>query len=87
MRGRVRVTSKASKASKNGPGTFSEALAAFEVQALELPAEPAADPYVAVAFALGWVVGDALICFEDLVFKHWCKFPSLALRPTSGICW
>jgi hypothetical protein len=65
------------KASTNGPGTISDALAAFEAQATKLPAGPAPDPNVAVAYALGWSVGDALTCTEYQVFGHLVKVPGL----------
>lgn len=49
------------KAAKNGPGTTSDALTAFEAQAAKLlPAEPTPDANVAAAYTLGWAVGDAL---------------------------
>ena len=63
------------KATKNGPGTISDALTAFEAQAQKLPAGPAADPNVAVAYALGWAVGDALTCAKYQVFEHLVKVP------------
>ena len=50
------------KATTNGPGTISEALTAFEAEATKLWTGPAPDPNVAVAYALGWAVGDALTC-------------------------
>lgn len=65
------------KAAKNGPGTISDALTAFEAQATKLPAEPVPDAYVAVAYALGWAVGDALICASYQVFDHLIKVPGL----------
>src|SRR6516162_4290789 len=65
------------KATKNGPGTISDALTAFEVQAAKLPAGPAPDPNVAVAYALGWAVGDALTCTKYQVFEHLVKVPGL----------
>ena len=63
------------KATKNGPGTISDALTAFEAQAAELPAEPVPDPNVAVAYALGWAVGDALTCAKYQVFQHLMRVP------------
>jgi hypothetical protein len=65
------------KAAKNGPGTISDALTAFEAQATKLPAEPVPDAYVAIAYALGWAVGDALICASYQVFDHLVKVPEL----------
>jgi hypothetical protein len=65
------------KAAKNGPGTISDALTAFETQAAKLPAEPAPDANVAVAYALGWAVGDALTCTKYQVFDHLVKVPPL----------
>jgi hypothetical protein len=65
------------QATKNGPGTISDALTAFEAQAVKLPAGPAPDPNVAVAYALGWAVGDALICTKYQVFDHLVKVPEL----------
>ena len=61
------------KATKNGPGTISDALTAFEAQATRLPSGPVPDPNAAVAYALGWAVGDALTCAEDQVFEHLVK--------------
>ena len=63
------------KATKNGPGTISDALTEFEAQAEKLPAGPAPDPNVAVAYALGWAVGDALTCAKYQVFEHLVKVP------------
>jgi hypothetical protein len=64
-------------ATKNGPGTISDALTAFEAQAAKLPAEPGPDANVAVAYGLGWVVGDALTCAKYEVFEHLVKVPEL----------
>ena len=65
------------KATTNGPGTISEALTAFEAQATKLPTGPTPDPNVAVAYALGWAVGDALTCTKYKVFEHLVKVPEL----------
>ena len=65
------------KAAKNGPGTFADALSAFEAQAAKLPAEPTPDANVAVAYALGWAVGDALTCVKYQAFEHLVKVPEL----------
>jgi hypothetical protein len=54
----------------NGAGTPSDALAAFAAQAAKIPAGPAPDINVTVAYALGWAVGDALICTELGVTGH-----------------
>jgi hypothetical protein len=64
-------------AAKNGPGTVSDALTAFEAQATKLPAGPAPDPNVAVAYALGWAAGDALTCTKYQAFDHLVKVPEL----------
>jgi hypothetical protein len=71
------VSTGDAKATENGPGTISDALTAFEVQAAKLPAGPAPDPNVAVAYALGWAVGDALTCTKYQVFEHLVKVPEL----------
>jgi hypothetical protein len=65
------------KTTKNGPGAISDALTAFEAQAVKLPTGPAPDPDVAVAYALGWAVGDALTCTKYQVFDHLVKVPGL----------
>ena len=65
------------RAAKNGPGTFSDAFAAFEAQASKLPAEPAPDANVAVAYALGWAVGNAVTCAKYQVFDHLVQVPLL----------
>ena len=65
------------KATTNGPGTISEALTAFEAEATKLWTGPAPDPNVAVAYALGWAVGDALTCAKYQVFEHLVKVPEL----------
>lgn len=65
------------KVTKNGPGNISDALTAFEAQVSKLPAEPAPDASVAVAYALGWAVGDALTCASYQVFGHLVKVPGL----------
>ncbi|HSR90785.1 MAG TPA: hypothetical protein VLK88_05735 [Gemmatimonadales bacterium] len=67
-----------SSATKNGPGTISDALTAFETQAAKLPTGPVPDPNVAVAYALGWAVGDALTCSKYRAFGHLVKVPGLA---------
>ena len=64
-----------SRAAENGPGTISDALTAFEAQAAKLPAGPAPDPNVAVAYTLGWAVGDALTCAQYQAFGHLPKVP------------
>jgi hypothetical protein len=66
-----------SKAANNGPGTISDAPTAFEAQVAKLPAEPGPDANIAVAYALGWVVGDALTCSKYQVFEHLVKVPEL----------
>ena len=65
------------KATKNGPETISDALTAFEAQAVKLPTGTAPDPNVAVAYALGWAVGNALTCTKYQVFDHLVKVPEL----------
>ena len=65
------------RAAKNGPGNFSDVLAAFEAQASKLPAEPTPDANVAVACALGWAVGNALTCAKYQVFDHLVQVPLL----------
>ena len=71
------ATTDATTATKNGPGTISDALTAFEAQAVKLPTGPAPDPNVAVAYALGWAVGDALACAKYQVFEHLLKVPGI----------
>jgi hypothetical protein len=66
-----------SSAASDGPGTISDALAAFEAQAEKLPAGPSPDPNVAVAYALGWAVGDALTCAKYQTFGHLTQVPGL----------
>jgi hypothetical protein len=66
-----------SSANKNGPGTISDTLTAFEAQATKLPTGPGPDPNVAVAYALGWAVGDALTCTKYQAFEHLVKVPGL----------
>jgi hypothetical protein len=75
--GEVVASTGDTKATTNGPGTISEALTAFEAQATKLPTGPAPDPNVAVAYALGWAVGDALTCAKYQVFEHLVKVPEL----------
>jgi hypothetical protein len=75
--GEVVASTGDTKATTNGPGTLSEALTAFEAQATKLPTGPAPDPNVAVAYALGWAVGDALTCAKYQVFEHLIKVPEL----------
>src|SRR6516165_4909903 len=65
------------KVTQNGPGTVSGGLTAFEAQATKLPTGPAPDPNVAVAYALGWAVADALTCIKYQVFDHLVKVPEL----------
>lgn len=65
------------KATTDEPGTISDALTAFEAQAVKLPSGPAPDPNVAVAYALGSAVGDALTCAKYQTFEHLVKVPEL----------
>src|SRR5215471_10148307 len=76
-RGKVMASTGDTRATENGPGTISDALTALEAQATKLPAGPGPDPNVAVAYALGWAVGDALICAQDGVFEHLMKVPEI----------
>jgi len=66
-----------SSATQNRSGAISDALAAFEAQAAKLSAGPTPDANVAVAYALGWAIGDALTCAEYQVFEHLVKVPEL----------
>jgi hypothetical protein len=63
---------------KNGPGTISDALTGFATQAAKLPAGPTPDANVAVAYALGWAVGDALTCARYGVFDHLVEVPGFS---------
>jgi hypothetical protein len=74
-KGNVVALTDDTKATSNGPGTISDALTAFEAQAVTLPAGPGPDPYVAVAYTLGWAIGDAVICAQYQVFEHLVKVP------------
>jgi hypothetical protein len=74
-KGKVMAAIDDTHTTKNGPGTISDALTAFEAQAAKLPAGPAPDPNVAVAYALGWAVGDALTCAKYRIFEHLVKVP------------
>jgi hypothetical protein len=74
-KGNVVAVTDGTKASRNGPGTISDALCAVEAEVLKLPAGPVPDPHVAVAYALGWAIGDAFICVRYLVFGHLVKVP------------
>src|SRR5215471_7875715 len=76
-RGKVMASTGDTRATENGPGTISDALTALEAQAAKLPAGPAPDPNVAVAYALGWAVGDALTCAKYQAFEHLVKVPEL----------
>ena len=67
----------ASSPASDGAGTISDALTAFEAQAEKLPAGPSPDPNVAVAYALGWAVGDALTCAKYQAFGHLTQVPGL----------
>ena len=61
----------------NGLGTFSDLLTGFAAEATKLPTGPTPDVNVSVAYALGWAVGDALICAQYGVFEHLLKVPGL----------
>jgi hypothetical protein len=65
-------------AGKSGPETVSDALTGFESRAVKLPAGPKPDGNVAVAYAFGWVVGDALTCAKYQVFDHLLQVPELS---------
>jgi hypothetical protein len=76
-RGAIMASTSGTSATKDGPGTISDALAALEAQAARLPAGPAPDPNVSVAYALGWAVGDAFTCTKYQAFDHLVKVPEL----------
>src|SRR3984957_13833264 len=67
----------ASSPASDGAGTISDALSTFEAAAQKLPAGPSPDPNVAVAYALGWAVGDALTCAGYQAFGHLTQVPGL----------
>jgi hypothetical protein len=48
------TSGSAAKAKANGPGTITDALTGFAAQAAKIPAGPAPDAAVTVAYALGW---------------------------------
>ena len=54
------ASDSAATAKANGAGTVTDVLAAFAAQAVKIPAGPAPDANAAVAYALGWTVGEAL---------------------------
>jgi hypothetical protein len=54
----------------NGAGTLTDALTAFAAQAVKIPAGPAPDANAAVAYALGWTVGEALTWAEFRDTRH-----------------
>jgi hypothetical protein len=57
-------------AKANGTGTPSDVLPALAAQAVKIPAGPAPDANVAVAYALGWAVGDALTWTQYKTTRH-----------------
>jgi hypothetical protein len=59
------TSGSAAKAKANGPGTITDALTGFAAQAAMIPAGPAPDAEVTVAYALGWALGEALIWVES----------------------
>lgn len=59
------TSGSAAKAKANGPGSITDALTAFEAEAAKLPPGPGPDPNVAVAYALGWALGEALTWVES----------------------
>jgi hypothetical protein len=64
------ATPDATTATANGPGKISDVLSAFVTQAAKMPAGPTPDANVAVAYALGWSVGEALTGTEYKTIKH-----------------
>ena len=58
------ASGSADTAKANGPGTITDALTGFVAQAAKIPAGPTPDAEVAVAYALGWAVGEALTWVE-----------------------
>ncbi len=52
--------SAAAKAEGTGPGAITDALTAIAAEAAKIPAAPAPDAQVTIAYTLGWTVGDAL---------------------------
>ena len=58
------ASDSAATAKADGAGTVTDALAAFAAQAVQIPAGPAPDANAAVAYGLGWTVGEALTWSE-----------------------
>lgn len=86
-------------AQANGPGKPSDALAGFAAQAVIIPAGPAPDVNAAIAYALGWAVGDAQIWTENGAagnLKHLESLPeelrvgarpwNLMIQQITGLC-
>jgi hypothetical protein len=71
-------TSDATTAAANGPGKISDVWPAFVTQVAKMPAGPAPDANVAVAYALGWSVGEALTATKWKNITHLAKVPGLS---------
>ena len=72
------ATSDATTAAANGPGKISDVWAAFVTQVTKMPAGPTPDANVAVAYALGWSVGEALTGTQYKTIEHLAKVPGLS---------
>jgi hypothetical protein len=71
------ATSDATTAAANGPGKISDVWSAFATQATKMPAGPTPDANVAVAYALGWSVGEALTGTKYKTIEHLTEVPGL----------
>jgi len=76
--GGIMATSDATTAAANGPGKISDVWAAFLTQATKMPAGPTPDANVAVAYALGWSVGEALTGTQYKTIEHLGEVPRLS---------
>ncbi|HKA49323.1 MAG TPA: hypothetical protein VKK19_07020 [Candidatus Dormibacteraeota bacterium] len=69
------TSGSAAKTKANGPGTITDALTGFGAQAAKIPAGPAPDAVITVAYALGWALGEALTCVEYGNAGHLAQAP------------
>lgn len=77
-RGAMATSSRSASAKTTGPGKVTGLVDGFAAEVAKRPAEPAPDSGVAVAYALGWAVGEALTWTKYGVSTHLMKVPELS---------
>lgn len=72
------TSSKSTIGTTTGPGKISDLVDGLAAEVARRPAGPTPDPDVAIAYALGWAVGEALTWTKFGVSTHLMKVPELS---------